>query len=100
MAIKERLLFCNKIKNEVSVMKAGLYKVETIDKRTVLLTPNDEQNDQCTFPISEFTFDISEGDVVEIWREGTKWKTKYREEETKSTTSHLKDFKNRILDQE
>ena len=81
-------------------MKAGLYKVETVDKRTALLTAIDEKQEQYTFPINEFTHEVSVGDIVEIWHEGAKWRTKYREEETKSTTSHLKDFKNRIMEQE
>lgn len=82
------------------MMKPGLYKVETIDKRTALLTPLESHSDQFTFPVSDFTHNVSQGDVVEIWREGTKWRTKYREEETKSASSHTKDFIKRIMDQE
>ncbi|MDN7247472.1 hypothetical protein QWY16_00470 [Planococcus shenhongbingii] len=81
-------------------MKPGLYKVETIDKRTALLIPLNEDRDQYTFPVSDFTHDVTEGDVVEVWREGTKWMTKYREEETKSISSHAKDFLKRIMEQE
>ncbi|MGI2329571.1 hypothetical protein [Planococcus sp. YIM B11945] len=81
-------------------MKAGLYKVETIDKRTALLTSIDQQNEQYTFPVADFTHNASEGDVVEVWREGTNWKTKYREEETKSISSHAKDFMKRMLEEE
>ncbi|TWT11885.1 hypothetical protein [Planomicrobium sp. CPCC 101079] len=81
-------------------MKAGLYKVETIDKRTALLTSIEEQHDQFTFPVADFTHDVSVGDVVEIWREGVKWKTKYREEKTESISSHAKDFMKRMLEEE
>lgn len=81
-------------------MKPGLYKVETIDKRTALLTPLNKQDDQFTFPVSDFTHDVAKGDVVEVWREGTKWKTKYCEEDTKSISSHTKDFVKRIMDKE
>jgi hypothetical protein len=82
------------------VMKPGLYKVETIDKRTALLTPLESDAEQYTFPVSDFSHNVSQGDVVEVWREGTNWKTKYREEETKSVSSHTKDFIKRIMDQE
>ena len=81
-------------------MKSGIYRVETIDKRTVLLMPLDEDSEQYTFPVSEFTHEVSRGDVVEVWLEGTQWKTKYLEEKTKSMRSHLKDFKKRMLDEE
>ncbi|WP_422121821.1 hypothetical protein DHX103_08150 [Planococcus sp. X10-3] len=81
-------------------MKSGIYRVETIDKRTALLKPLDEDHEQYTFPVSEFTHEVSRGDVVEIWLEGTQWRTKYLEEETKSIQSHLKDFKKRIFDEE
>ena len=81
-------------------MKAGLYKVETIDKRSALLIPINEENEQFTFPVADFTHNVTEGDVVEVWREGTKWKTKYREENTESASSHVKDFVKRILEQE
>lgn len=81
-------------------MKPGLYKVETIDKRTALLTPINGDTDQYTFPVTDFTHDVTEGDVVEVWREGTKWLTKYREEETRSISSQAKDFMKRILDKE
>jgi tagatose-1,6-bisphosphate aldolase len=81
-------------------MKSGLYKVEAIDKRTALLTSVDEQGEQFTFPVTDFTHDVSVGDVVEIWREGLKWKTKYREEKTESISSHAKDFMKRMLEKE
>lgn len=81
-------------------MKAGLYKVNAIDKRTALLTSVDEKNEQFTFPVAEFTHDVSVGDVVEIWLEGMKWKTKYREEKTNSVSSHTKDFMKRMLEEE
>ncbi|HSJ39375.1 MAG TPA: hypothetical protein VK945_14295 [Planococcus sp. (in: firmicutes)] len=81
-------------------MKSGIYRVETIDKRTVLLKPLDEENEQYTFPVSEFTHEVSTGDVVEVWLEGTQWRTKYLEEKTKSMRSHLKDFKKRMFDEE
>ena len=81
-------------------MKSGVYRVETIDKRTVLLKPLDNDNEQYTFPVSEFTHEVSTGDVVEIWLEGTQWRTKYLEEKTKSMQSHLKDFKKRMFDEE
>ncbi len=81
-------------------MKPGLYKVVTIDKRTALLTPLNKKEEQFTFPVTNFTHDVAKGDVVEVWREGTKWKTKYREEETKSVSSHAKDFVKKIMDKE
>lgn len=81
-------------------MKSGIYKVEAIDKRTVLLKPLDKESEQYTFPISEFTHEVSTGDIVEIWLEGTHWRTKYLEEETKSAKSHLKDFKKRMFDED
>ncbi|TAA67128.1 hypothetical protein [Planococcus salinarum] len=81
-------------------MKSGIYRVETIDKRTALLKSLDEDNEQYTFPVSEFTHEVSAGDVVEIWLEGTQWRTKYLEEKTKSIQSHLKDFKKRMFDEE
>lgn len=81
-------------------MKSGIYRVETIDKRTALLKSLDEDNEQYTFPVSEFTHEVSAGDVVEIWLEGTQWRTKYLEEETRSIQSHLKDFKKRMFDEE
>ena len=81
-------------------MKSGIYKVEIIDKRTALLKPMDEKNEQYTFPVNEFNHKVSAGDVVEVWLEGTQWKTKYLEEKTESLQSHLKDFKKRILDEE
>lgn len=82
------------------MMRPGLYKVETIDKRTALLTSLESQSEQFTFPVSGFSHDVSQGDVIEIWREGTNWRTKYREKETKSISSHTKDFLKRIMDQE
>ncbi|WP_282021088.1 hypothetical protein [Planomicrobium okeanokoites] len=81
-------------------MKAGIYKVETIDKRTVLLTPVEEGKEQYTFPLNEFTHNVMPGDIVKIWLEGMQWKTMYLEDETKSIKSHLKDFKKRIFDEE
>lgn len=81
-------------------MKAGLYIIETIDKRTALLKSTDEKNGQYAFPVENFGHDASEGDVIEVWREGTQWKTKYLEEETKSATSHLKDFAKRMMDKD
>ncbi len=81
-------------------MKSGLYKVIAIDKRTALLTPLNKQEEQFTFSISNFTHEVAIGDVVEVWREGTKWKTKYREEDTKSISSHTKDFVKKIMDKE
>lgn len=81
-------------------MKSGIYKVEVIDKKTVLLKSLDEESEQYTFPMSEFTHEVTAGDVVEIWLEGTKWRTKYLEEETKSAKSHLKDFKKRIFEED
>lgn len=81
-------------------MKSGIYKVETIDKRTVLLKSLDESNEQYTFPINDFTHEVTVGDVVEVWLEGTQWRTKYLEDKTKSMKSHLKDFKKRMLDEE
>ncbi|MFD1031466.1 hypothetical protein [Metaplanococcus flavidus] len=81
-------------------MKSGIYRVETIDKRTVLLKALEEENEEYTFPVSEFTHEVSPGDVVEIWFEGTQWKTKYLEEKTKSLQSHIKDFKKRMFDEE
>lgn len=86
--------------DEVRIMKAGLYKVGTIDKRSALLIAIDEEAEQFTFPVTDFTHDVAEGDVVEVWREGTKWKTKYREENTQSASSHVKDFVKRIMEQE
>ena len=85
---------------EVVEMKVGIYKVHTIDKRTVLLKALNKENEQYTFPVSEFTHEVSVGDVVEIWLEGTQWKTKYLEEKTKSMKSHLKDFKKRMIDED
>lgn len=81
-------------------MKSGIYRVEAIDKRTVLLKPLDAGNEQYTFPVNEFTHEVSTGDVVEVWLEGTQWRTKYLEEKTKSMQSHLKDFKKRMFDEE
>ena len=81
-------------------MKPGVYKVEAIDKRTVLLKSVKESEEQYTFPLADFTHNVSAGDVVEIWQEGIKWKTKYLEEKTGSVYSHAKDFVKRILDQE
>ncbi|MCM3612629.1 hypothetical protein M4S82_15380 [Planococcus sp. MERTA32b] len=81
-------------------MKSGIYKVEVIDKRTALLNSLGEESEQYTFPISEFTHEVTTGDVVEIWFEGTHWRTKYVEEETKSAKSHLKDFKKRIFEED
>ena len=81
-------------------MKSGIYRVENIDKRTVLLKPLDADNEQYTFPVSEFTHEVSTGDVVEVWLEGTQWRTKYLEEKTKSMQSHLKDFKKRMFDED
>ncbi|CEG24463.1 hypothetical protein BN1080_03500 [Planococcus massiliensis] len=81
-------------------MRAGLYKVETIDKRSALLISIDGEKEHFTFPVADFTHNVSEGDVVEIWREGVKWTTKYREEETRSASSHAKDFVKKILEQE
>ena len=81
-------------------MKPGIYKVEAIDKRTVLLKAIEEGEEQYTFPLVDFTHNVSVGDVVEIWQEGIKWKTKYVEEKTESVYSHTKDFVKRILDQE
>ncbi|MDN7243713.1 hypothetical protein QWY14_18150 [Planococcus sp. N028] len=81
-------------------MRPGLYKVDTLDKRTALLTPADGQGEQYTFPVADFTHDVSVGDVVEIWQEGTKWRTKYREEKTESISSHAKDFVKRMLEKE
>ncbi|RLQ84760.1 hypothetical protein [Planomicrobium sp. Y74] len=81
-------------------MKSGIYKVEVIDKKTALLKSLDEESEQYTFPMSEFTHEVTAGDVVEIWLEGTKWRTKYLEEETKSAKSHLKDFKKRIFEED
>ena len=81
-------------------MKSGIYKVEVIDKRTALLKSLDEESEEYTFPMSEFTHEVTTGDVVEIWLEGTNWRTKYLEEETKSAKSHLKDFKKRIFEED
>ncbi|WP_033542830.1 hypothetical protein [Planococcus sp. CAU13] len=81
-------------------MKSGIYKVEIIDKRTALLKPLNEEDEQYTFPVSEFTHEVSAGDMVEIWLEGTHWRTKYLEEETRSVKSHLKDFKKRLLNED
>lgn len=89
-----------KNKSEVSSMKPGIYKVEAIDKRTVLLKATEESGEQYTFPLADFTHNVSVGDAVEIWQEGIKWKTKYAEEKTQSVSSHAKDFVKRILDQE
>ena len=85
---------------EVIKVKPGVYKVEIIDKRTALLKPLDEDNEQYTFPVNEFIHEVSPGDIVEIWLEGTQWKTKYLEEQTKSVQSHLKDFKKRIMNED
>lgn len=82
------------------MMKPGFYKIDKIDKRTALLIPLDEQEEHYTFPVSDFTHEVSEGDVVEVWREGTAWKTSYQEEKTSSAKSHVKDFVKRIMDQE
>ncbi|ANU09297.1 hypothetical protein A1A1_04362 [Planococcus antarcticus DSM 14505] len=81
-------------------MKPGVYKVEAIDKRTALLKGLEENGQQYTFPLTDFTHNVSVGDVVEIWQEGVEWKTKYIEEKTESVSSHTKDFVKRILDQE
>ena len=81
-------------------MKSGIYRVDTIDKRTVLLKPLYEENEQYTFPLNKFTHDVSVGDVVEVWLEGTQWKTKYLEEKTNSMKSHLKDFKKRMFNED
>lgn len=81
-------------------MKSGIYRVETIDKRTALLSSIEEESDHYTFPVNDFTHDVSPGDVVEIWLEGRQWKTKYLEEETKSAKSHFKDFKKRIFEED
>ncbi|WP_203334904.1 hypothetical protein [Planococcus beigongshangi] len=81
-------------------MKPGVYVVEVIDKRTALLKALDEENEQYTFPVNEFTHEVSAGDTVEIWLEGTHWRTRYLEKETKSVQSHLKDFKNRIFEED
>ena len=85
---------------EVRVVRVGLYRIETIDKRTALLTPIEEGNEKYAFPVESFGHDASEGDVIQVWREGTQWKTKYLEEETKSATSHIKDFAKRMMDQD
>ncbi|MBT2583619.1 hypothetical protein [Planococcus sp. ISL-109] len=81
-------------------MKAGLYKVKTIDKRTALLVSFNDSAEQYTYPLGDFTHDVNKGDVVEVWQEGTRWKTKYVEEKTRSVSSHTKDFVKRIMDQE
>lgn len=81
-------------------MKPGIYRVEAIDKRTALLKTIENGEEQYTFPIADFTHNVSVGDVVEVWQEGIKWKTKYMEEKTQSASSHAKDFVKRLLDQE
>ncbi len=81
-------------------MKAGLYKVKTLDKRTALLISLNDPSEQYTYPVAEFTHDVNKGDVVEVWQDGTRWKTKYVEEKTSSVSSHTKDFIKRIMDQE
>ncbi len=80
-------------------MKAGLYEVKTINQRTALLVSTDS-DEQYTYPLNDFTHNVSEGDVVEIWQEGIRWKTRYVEEKTASATSHTKDFIKRIMEQE
>lgn len=82
------------------MMKPGFYRIDKIDKRTALLISHDEQEEHYTFPVADFTHEVSEGDVVEVWREGTKWKTSYQEEKTNSAKSHVKDFVKKIMDQE
>ena len=81
-------------------MKPGVYKVEVIDKRTALLKTVESDEEQYTFPVADFTHNVSVGDVVEVWQEGIKWKTKYLEEKTESVSSHAKDFVKRLLDKE
>lgn len=81
-------------------MKPGVYKVEAIDKRTALLKTVESGEEQYTFPVADFTHNVSVGDVVEVWQEGIKWKTKYLEKKTESVSSHAKDFVKRLLDQE
>ncbi|RAZ65937.1 hypothetical protein [Planococcus maitriensis] len=81
-------------------MRAGLYKVKTVDKRTALLVSLKDSAEQYTYPIEGFTHDVNNGDVVEVWQEGTRWRTKYVEEKTRSVSSHTKDFMKRMMDQE
>lgn len=81
-------------------MKAGLYKVKTVDKRTAVLVSLKDSAEQYTFPVENFTHDVNNGDVVEVWQEGTRWRTKYVEEKTRSVSSHTKDFMKRMMDQE
>lgn len=81
-------------------MKAGYYKVKTVDKRTALLVALKDPAEQYTYPIADFTHDVNNGDVVEVWQEGTRWRTKYAKEKTRSVSSHTKDFMKRMMDQE
>ncbi|RNF38669.1 hypothetical protein [Planococcus salinus] len=81
-------------------MEPGKYKIEDVEKETAFLKAIDGSNIQQTFPVAKFEHNITVGDVVEIWEEGARWRTKYLEEETKSASSHTKDFLNRIFEQE
>ncbi|ANU15788.1 hypothetical protein BBI11_01335 [Planococcus maritimus] len=81
-------------------MKAGFYEVKKVDKRTALLVSLKGSAEQYTYPIEYFTHNVNEGDVVEVWQEGARWRTKYIEEKTHSLSSHTKDFMKRMLDQE
>ena len=81
-------------------MKAGFCEVKTVDKRTALLVSLKDSTEQYTYPVEDFTHDVNRGDIVEVWQEGTRWRTKYVEEKTRSISSHTKDFVKRMMDQE
>ena len=81
-------------------MEPGKYLVKNIDKGKAVLEAIEGSRSQYTFPAEEFEHHITVGDVVEVWKENGTWRTMYLEEDTKSPTSHTKDFLNRIFEQE
>lgn len=81
-------------------MRAGLYTIKKIDEELVLLEDLQQEESSYTFPLDRFSFNPAEGDVVEVWRDGEEWKTKYREEETGSAKSHALDFVKRLTERE
>ncbi|AQQ51735.1 hypothetical protein [Planococcus lenghuensis] len=81
-------------------MKAGLYKVEKIDGDVTVVQSIQAKHERFTFPVDEFSHEVVEGDIVEIWQESGKWQTMYKEEKTKTANSHIKDFIKRISNQQ
>ena len=78
-------------------MKEGIYTVDSIEKGLVkvLYRPNEAIEE--LIPVSDFPFEVREGDIVEIKSSNDNMKITYLEKETENIKAYVKSLREKLL---